>query len=324
MLPLSPFRLEQPENVEDALRLLAQDPQHTRLCAGGTDLVPNIKHGLHTPDVVVHLGRLESLRGVAVHGDTLRIGAMVTLHALSQHALVQQHAPGLALAAASVAGPQIRRMGTLGGNLCLDTRCLYYNQTHFWREALGHCLKKDGTRCHVVEGGRRCVAAASNDTATMLLALDGSVEISSARGKKMLPLRQFYVANGEHNTVLEPDEMVTQVEVPLAGSNRREGFAKLRHRAAVDFPMLNVGVAARVTAQNTVESLGVCVSALAARPVVLDTRAFVGRVLDDALRADVAALARTRCVPVTNITDDPEWRRDMVPVMVKRAWPRSA
>lgn len=319
MLPLSPFRLEQPVTVEEALAHLGVDPQGTRLCAGGTDLVPNIKHGLHTPNVVVHLGRVGGLKDIQHQDGVLRLGSMVTLHGLSQDEMVQRHAPGLAQAAAMVAGPQIRRMGTLGGNLCLDTRCLYYNQTHFWREALGHCLKKDGTVCHVVAGGRRCVAAASNDTATMLLALNASVTIQSVRGTTTMPLGQFYVADGVHNTVLKPDELVVGVQVPTH-PRRREGFAKLRHRAAIDFPMLNVAVCVALDHGGAVERLGVAISALAARPVVLDTARFVGRALDPALLEEVATLAHTRCVPLTNICDDPLWRREMVPVLVRRAW----
>jgi len=321
VLPLSPFRLEHPETVDAALQHLNVDPKHTQLCAGGTDLVPNIKHGLHSPSVVVHLGRIGSLKHIEVTDDALNIGAMVTLHDLSSDANVKAQAPGLAQAAGNVASPQIRRMGTLGGNLCLDTRCLYYNQTHFWRESLGYCLKKDGTTCHVVAGGKRCVAAASNDTATMLLALGAGVDIQSVRGTKHVSLREFYVADGVHNTVLEPDELVVRVSVPRRKTPvRHEGFAKLRHRASIDFPMLNAAVCIERDAAGTVQRLGVAVSALAARPVLLDTTRFAGRTLDNTLMDEVAALARTRCVPLTNICDDPDWRREMVPVLVRRAW----
>src|SRR6185312_7851562 len=160
-----------------------------------------------------------------------------------ENELVKSRLPALSEACVQIAGPQLRRMGTLGGNLCLDTRCVYINQSYFWRSALGFCLKKDGTLCHVVAGGQRCVAAASNDTAPVLLALDASVRTVSPRGERTMPLREFYVADGIHNTVLAPDELLTEVRVPAAAARRKQAFAKLRTRAAIDFPAMNLAVA---------------------------------------------------------------------------------
>src|SRR5207244_6030984 len=159
-------------------------------------------------------------------GDLL-LGAMCTVDELARSEVVKARLPALADACGQIAGPQLRRMGTLGGNLCLDTRCVYINQTHFWRNALGYCLKKDGTVCHVVAGGQRCVAAASNDTAPVLLALGASVRIVSPRGQRDLPLRDFYHADGVHNTVLQSDELLTEIRVPAAAFAKRQAFAKL-------------------------------------------------------------------------------------------------
>jgi 4-hydroxybenzoyl-CoA reductase subunit beta len=218
MLRMDPFHVERPSSVEEAVALLAQHGAKAKVLAGGTDVVPNMKHGLHEPDVVVSIGRIASLKGIRdVGAGVLEIGALTSLHDLEHSALVQQHAPGLAVAAGKVAGPQLRRMGTLGGNLCLDTRCLYYNQTYFWRESLGFCLKKDGSVCHVVAGGKKCVAAASNDTATMLLCLDATVEIAGPKGTRTVALADFYVADGVKNTVLEPGELLVKVLVLRGG-----------------------------------------------------------------------------------------------------------
>jgi len=322
MLRLDPFRLETPSTVAEAVALLHAHG-NAKILAGGTDVLPNMKHGLHEPDVVVSIGRIAALRGIQVRDGALEIGALTSLHTMETNDLVTKHAPGLARAASLVAGPQLRRMGTLGGNICLDTRCLYYNQTYFWREALGFCLKKDGTVCHVVAGGKKCVAAASNDTATMLLCLDASVELQSPRGVRTLRLEEFFVADGIKNNLLAPDELLVKVRVPLAPPRRLEGYEKLRHRASIDFPLLSVGVRFDLDATGGIQEARLVVSALGARPNRVNVDAYKGRALDDKTIEEIASLAHSKCTPLTNIADDPEWRKDMVPVFVKRACRRA-
>jgi 4-hydroxybenzoyl-CoA reductase subunit beta len=209
-------------------------------------------------------------------------------------------------------------MGTLGGNLCLDTRCRYYNQTYFWRSALGYCLKKDGTQCHVVKGGQRCVAAASNDSAPALLALGASFTLLSARGERLVPSADFYTADGIHNTVLEPGEILTTIRVPLL-ANRKSAFTKLRRRAAIDFPLLSI--AARVDRDgDALRAVELVVSALAARPrrVAAAARLAPGARPTAELRAQLAQAAKKECRPLDNIEGDPAWRHEMVPVLVER------
>jgi 4-hydroxybenzoyl-CoA reductase subunit beta len=209
-------------------------------------------------------------------------------------------------------------MGTLGGNLCLDTRCVYINQTYFWRSALGFCLKKDGTVCHVVEAGRRCVAAASNDTAPPLLVLGASLKLVSPRGERVLPLEEFYVPDGIHNTVLAPDELLVEVRVPLRATALRQAFCKLRTRAAVDFPAMNLAVALDVEGR-ALASARVCVSALAARPAMIKgLEELAGRVADARLAEEIGRRAHKQCRPLTNIAVDADWRRDVLPVLVRR------
>ena len=214
-------------------------------------------------------------------------------------------------------------MGTLGGNLCLDTRCVYINQTYFWRSALGFCLKKDGTLCHVVAGGQRCVAAASNDTAPVLLTFGASVRTVSPRGERVLPLEEFYLADGVHNTVLAPDELLVEVRVPASAATLRQGFHKLRTRAAIDFPALNLAVALQVE-QGTLRSVRLCVSALAARPaLVKGLDDLVGKPADQKLAVELGRRAHKQCKPLTNIGVDPDWRRDVLPVLVRRTTMRA-
>jgi 4-hydroxybenzoyl-CoA reductase subunit beta len=291
-----------------------------RLLAGGTDIVPNLKYGMYDSRHLVALrGLSRELRYVREEGSgELRLGALCTVDELAESELLRARLPALADACGQIAGPQLRRMGTLGGNLCLDTRCVYVNQSYFWRSALGFCLKKDGAVCHVVAGGKRCVAAASNDTAPVLLALDASVRTVSPRGERVIPLREFYVADGVHNTVLGPDELLTEVRVPAAASRLRQAFAKLRTRAAIDFPALNLAVALDLDGK-TVKSVSLAVGALAARPVLIKgLDDLQGRPADARLAEDLGRRAHKQCNPLTNINVDPEWRRDVLPVLVRR------
>lgn len=328
MLRLQPFEVVKPQSVDETLRLLAQHGRAAKLIAGGTDVMPNLKHGLYEPEVVIALSDLGELRGVAVDPDgTLALGAMTTLEEVESHPLVLARAPGLAQAAHAVAGPTQRTMGTLGGNVCLDTRCVWINQTHFWRKSLGFCLKKDGTVCHVVQGGRSCVAAASNDTATMLCALGAQLEIRSARGVRQVAIRDYYKPDGVMNQRLEQDELLTRIRVPPPrqdGGASWSGYAKLRARDSIDFPKLSIAVAF-TTAPTTgaIDDATIVVSAIAAVPRMIAGVAEIargGRADDAALIARLGELARKVTVPLTNIDGDADWRRAMVPVFLKRAF----
>jgi 4-hydroxybenzoyl-CoA reductase subunit beta len=319
MMTLPDLTVLRPGSVAEAVEALRANPG-ARLLAGGTDIVPNLKYGMYdTTRLVALRGLSAELRYVRedASGDLL-LGALSTVDELSENELVKSRLPALSEACVQIAGPQLRRMGTLGGNLCLDTRCVYINQSYFWRSALGFCLKKDGTVCHVVKGGQRCVAAASNDTAPVLLALDATVRTVSPRGPRTLPLREFYLADGTHNTVLEPDELLTEVRVPAAAARKRQAFAKLRTRAAIDFPSLNLAVAIELDGK-AVRSVSLAVGALAARPALIKgLDDLQGRPADARLAEELGRRAFKQCKPLTNIGVDPDWRRDILPVMVRR------
>lgn len=318
MMTLPELVVLRPQSVAEALEALRQNPG-ARVLAGGTDIVPNLKYGMYeTRQLVALRGLSRELRYVRDEREGLRLGALCTIDELAASEAVRARAPALADACAQIAGPQLRRMGTLGGNLCLDTRCVYINQSHFWRSALGFCLKKDGTVCHVVAGGKRCVAAASNDTAPVLLALDASVRIASPRGDRTVPLRDFYLPDGVHNTALEPDELLVEAVIPPRSFPRKQAFAKLRMRAAIDFPALNLAVALEVE-QGTVGSVSLAVSALAARPALIKgLEDLQGRPADRRLAEELGRRAHKQCRPLTNIAVDPQWRRDVLPVLVRR------
>jgi 4-hydroxybenzoyl-CoA reductase subunit beta len=321
MLRLPEFVYHRPRSLAEALELLAEHAGDVVPIAGGTDLMPNMKHRLVSPGHLVALKALPELRGIEIRDGALSIGAGETLSSVARHPLVLRHAPSLARAAGLVAGPQLRNMGTIGGNLCLDTRCTYYNQTLFWRRALGFCLKKDGEVCHVTKVGKKCVAAHSADTPPVLMTLGAVAELASAGGVREVEVDRFFVADGVANTVREPGEIVTRIRVPLPAPGVRTSFLKLRQRESIDFPLLNVAVAAELEEGDVVRDLRIVVSALGSRPRALAglEKIAVGRRLDPEVVEAVAERASQQCHPLENIIVDPEWRRAMVPVYVRRA-----
>jgi 4-hydroxybenzoyl-CoA reductase subunit beta len=320
VLTLPRFEWVEPRGLDELLDHLAEHPDDSLVVAGGTDAVPNLKHRLHEPRYLVHLGRIEALRFVREDTDGLHLGPRVTLTRLAREPAVVRDYPVLARAASLVAGPQLRNMGTLGGNLCLDTRCTYYNQTYFWREALGFCLKKDGIHCHVVPQGKRCVAAHSSDTAPVLIALAAEVEIASRAGRRTVTVEDFFVGDGVHNNVLKKDEIVTRITLPAASRGLAAGYQKLRPRGAIDFPMLSVAFAARLR-EGVCEGARLVLGALAAKPrTVGGLDALVaGKPLDDAAIESIARAAYSQCKPIINIAYDDDYRHEMVPVFVRRA-----
>lgn len=321
MLPS--FQLLRPERLSDALAALSADPEGSMLIAGGTDLLPNMKNGLHSPARLISLRHIPELREIRETEDGgVVLGAGCSLATLASHPLVVHRYPALAQAARLVASPQIRNMATLGGNVCLDTRCIYYNQSAFWRDALGHCLKKDGTVCHVVPKGQSCVAAMSADTPTALLSFDARVCLASARGERRCDLDSFYVNDGARNTVRSADEMVVALELPAADPRCLSSYHKLALRKSIDFPLLSIALTLRKDENGAVADIRLAIGAIASRPrLVRGLREICrGRPVGTALVAEVATAARQQCHPLLNLATDPAWRRDVLEVSVRRAF----
>ena len=326
-----------PTSVDDAVEFVATFEGEARYLAGGTDLNPNMKHGLFEPDAVVDLGVLAELRGISMESDgSMRIGAMTTLTEVAESGDVGACYPGLAQAAGLVSGPQLRNMGTLGGNVMLDTRCQWYNQTYFWRKSLGFCMKKDGEICHVVEGGSKCVAAASNDTAPMLIALNAELEFASMSSgllsggdgsvnRRRMPIAELYKADGIWNKNIAPTELLVAIHIPAPAAGHRSTYFKLRDRGSIDFPLFGIAVRLDVDKTNTITDASLCAVALQARPWPLKkaTALLTGKTLgsDEYHSAveDVAALAAKQCRPMPNIPGDHDYRHAMVPVFTRRA-----
>jgi 4-hydroxybenzoyl-CoA reductase subunit beta len=194
-MTLPEFTLLRPRVLPEALDMLASHAGDIQIIAGGTDLVPSMKQRLFTPRYVLDLKAIRDLNYIR-NGNGLEIGALATVDVIAESPMVREKFPTFAAAAATIASPVLRTMGTLGGNLCLDTRCLWYNQSELWRQSCGFCLKKDGNVCHVAPGGKKCWAVFSGDTAPALLALGAEIEIASAAGVRRIPLSEFYTGDG--------------------------------------------------------------------------------------------------------------------------------
>ena len=322
MLRLNPYVYHRPTTLADALELLREHAGDVMPIAGGTDLVPNMKHKLFTPGHLVALKGIAELYGIAEQDGELVIGAAESLAAVARDPLVMGHFPALAEAAEAVAHPMIRNQGTIGGNICLDTRCTYYNQTYFWRQALGFCLKKDGDVCHVVKGGTKCVAAHSADTPPILMALGAAIDISSPAGERSAALHDFFTADGIWNKKLEPDELVARVRVPIPASRLRMSYQKVRERKSVDFPLLSIALAADVDEGDVARSISLVVAALGAKPRLVGglDKIAAGVKLEPNVIEEVAQQAYRQCNPLDNLIVEIEWRRAMVPVYVRRAF----
>ncbi len=286
--------------------------------AGGTDLLPNLKHRIFRPRHLVGIGKALPSGWVEEDG-ALVIGAGTRLSALAR----LDRVPALATAAACVAGPQIRNMGTLGGNVLLDTRCLFYNQTAFWRESLGHCLKADGDWCHVVGGPKTCVATQSSDTVPMLMALGASLRFLGPDAARDLPLRDLFQFNGMDHLKLTPGELLTHVIVPLPGAGHRGSYQKLRTRGAIDFPQLSIALSGTFTGTGdacVVNALEIVVGAINPQPKPLTgLAAFHGQGLTDDVIDQIGEIAYKRSRPQGSVHGDTAWRRTMAKVLVTRA-----
>ncbi|MCS6818219.1 MAG: FAD binding domain-containing protein [Blastocatellia bacterium] len=246
MLRLPPFRYYAPRSLDEALRILSDHGSEARIVAGGTDLYPKMKRRQIEPRVLISVQRIPELSRIAwTSREGVTLGAGVTLaRLLAQEELATTY-PALARACAAIAHPPIRSMGTIGGNLCIDTRCTYYDQTFFWREALGFCLKKDGTVCPVAPGGTRCWAVSSSDGAPVMIALGAVLRLIGPHGERTIAAEEFYRDDGIQYLAKAPQEILVEVTLP-----RQEGWRstywKLRRRGAIDFPVLGVAVAVRM------------------------------------------------------------------------------
>jgi 4-hydroxybenzoyl-CoA reductase subunit beta len=320
-LSLPQFKLLRPRSLPEALDSLAQHAGNLRVLAGGTDLIPSMRQKLFEPEYVLDLRAIPALRGIRPDAEGgVEIGALTSLRAIEQCDFLRQHYPVLSESAATVASPVLRNMGTIGGNICLDTRCLWYNQSLTWRKGCGFCIKKDGDLCHVAPGGTKCWAAFSGDTPPALLCLHAEIEIASASGTRRILLRDFYAGLGDTYRQLQPDELVTRVVLPMSSADYRGVYRKLRVRGSIDYPLAGVAVVMK-RSNGHVADARIGVTAVNPAPLLVEgaSALLAGKVVDDTLAAAAGDLAAKVSKPLTTSALTPEYRREMIRVFTKRA-----
>jgi 4-hydroxybenzoyl-CoA reductase subunit beta len=314
MLRLPQFRFHLPGSIREALSILAAEGPEARVVAGGTDLWPNMKRRHQKPATVVSLMSIEELNGVDVAETSreARIGATTRLEDLVRNPDLRARFPGLARAVASISSPPLRHMGTLGGNICLDTRCTYYNQTEDWRRAIDYCMKEAGTVCWVAPSSSRCWAHTASDSAPMLCALGARLRLLSADGERVLPITELYRDDGIDYLAKQPDEVVADVLLPTASDSDhcRSSFWKLRRRGSIDFAVFSVAAAVWTDARGVVSDARIFLGAVGSQPVAVEAAAEIlrGRPLTEERIAAIAQLARKLATPMDNTDFKAQWR----------------
>jgi len=319
MIRLPSFTYLAPRTLAEAATAMAEHGRDAMLVAGGTDLYPNMKRRQFEPKVVVGLRGIRELRGVRVESGGWTIGAGTTLSEVSTHPAIARDFPALATAAGLVSSPQLRNMGTIGGNVCVDTRCNYYNQSYEWRKAIGFCMKKDGDICLVAPGSSRCWAVSSSDTAPVLWALGARLRVVGAGGERIVPIAALYRDDGIEYLAKRPDEIVADVLLPPA-DDWRSAYLKLRRRGSFDFPVLGVAVAARMNG-DVVREARIVLGAVASlpRPAERAAAELVGQRITRDLVTRVADLAAGPSKPLDNTDFTHPYRKRVTRVFVARA-----
>ena len=320
-MSLPAFKLLRPRTVEEAVGYLGRHGGNVQVLAGGTDLLPSMKQKLFTPGHLMDVRGIEELRGIHVApGRGVEIGALTTLATIEDSEFIRRNYRVLYEAAITVASPILRNMGTIGGNICLDTRCVWYNQSLQWRKSCGFCIKKDGDLCHVAPGGSICWAAFSGDTPPALLCLGAELEIVGPRGVRRVALKDFYTNLGDAHIKLDPNEMLTRIFLPEASSGWRGSYIKLRIRGSIDYPLAGVAVAYKKNG-GPIEAARVAITAVNPSPVLVAgaEHALVGKQPDEHVATVIGELAAKSARPLTTSALTPEYRREMVKVFAKRA-----
>ncbi|MGE4159026.1 MAG: FAD binding domain-containing protein [Planctomycetota bacterium] len=328
---LPSYTLHQPQSVKELEALIKELPEFDVL-AGGSDILPNYKCGINVKPHMVSLNGIKGLSDIA----PTKIGALATLTAIAEDAPLSKALPAVGDAASQVASILIRNQATLGGNLHLDTRCHFVNQTYFWRRSLGYCLKADGARCHVVpkikvdgktiDNDRECFATHSSDVAPVMMVLNASVEYVGKKGKRSVALRDLYKHDGIRRWIKTPDEVCLSVTIPKEAQGLRQGYMKLSPRESWDFPVAGVAAALKLGKKNAIECLSICVGSVETTPLMMDTVTgpFIGKSLTESTIAELAKVVMESTQPKLNVPMPPAYRKKMVGVLTKRLLTRLA
>jgi 4-hydroxybenzoyl-CoA reductase subunit beta len=320
MMRLPKFEYRVPRTVAEAVKIVADVGLEAQFVAGGTDLYPNMKRRQQMPKTVISVMRLPELNQVSgAGGQGLVIGASVTLTEICENEIIKRDYPVIASAARTISTPILRNMGTIGGNLLLDTRCNYYDQNYEWRKAINFCLKKDGDVCWVAPGSAKCWAVQSSDLVPVMVAIGAKFRFVSAAGERIMEAREFYKDDGIDYMNKRPDELLVDIHLPPT-NGWRASYQKLRRRGAFDFPVLGVAAYVQYDAASTDETLGLPVAdakivlgGIAPSPVqVADAaRALIGKALNNDQIQAAAEAAYVKARPLDNTDFVYQWRKQM-------------
>jgi 4-hydroxybenzoyl-CoA reductase subunit beta len=322
VLRLPRFKYLRPKTARDAARMAAELGPRAMFVAGGTDLFPKLKRRQFEVEALIGLDFLS--REIRTGSDETAVGAGVTLASASADRHLSEQFAGYAEASGLVSSPPLRNAGTIGGNLCVDTRCNYYDMTYEWRKAVGFCMKKDGVICLVAPSSPRCWAVSSSDTGPMAIALEGLVTLAGPEGERELPVAMLYRDDGIDYLAKQPDEVVTGLRLPVIKGNH-SAYVKLRRRGSIDFPIAGAAVALQMDGE-TVTRCRIVLSAVASHP--LEARAadefLTGKTLDDETVRAAAEIAAKPAKPLDNTDLTHFWRKRMVRVVVEQALTKAA
>ncbi|MDG2033217.1 MAG: FAD binding domain-containing protein [Rhodospirillales bacterium] len=312
------FQLHRPETIEDAVKARA-DNDDALYFAGGTDMLVNVRRGIEQPQNLVDLSAITGMKSITLDNDGLHIGASVTLKELRDHETVVENYTAISQSAKAVAGATHQMYGTLGGNLCLDTRCLFYNQSEWWRQSNDYCLKERGDTCHVAPGGKRCFAAFSGDMAPSMLVYDAEVDIASEDGIKRMPLIDLYQNDGLDHLTLKPGELLTAVHLPQVLAGDPSAYEKARVRGSIDFPLAGAAVRLRTSADGLIEDLAIALTAVNPYPqIVSGLEGLIGAKLSKESAMQVRDTVRKQAKPMRTTTVAPWYRRRVIGAITKR------
>lgn len=317
------FTLHRPETIEEAVRLRTETTDALYV-AGGTDMIVNVRRGIEQPKALIDLSAIADIKSIEEDDDGLHIGSGVTLDQIAKHPRIAESWIAIAEAAGSVAGATHQKYGTIGGNLCLDTRCLFYNQSEWWRKSNDYCLKERGDVCHVAPGGKRCFAAFSGDVAPAMLVHDASIDVLGADGLRTIPLGDLYKADGMDHLTLAPGELVVRIHLPKSSADIPSAYEKNRVRGSIDFPLAGVAVWLKQSG-GKVKELRIATTGVNTHPGwIKDLDKFNGKTLDEAALDEIKEMVRSQSRPMRTTTVKPWYRRRVVGAIAKRLCERLA